>query len=108
MKIIVCYKELKIGSLSYNGKIYTYNCLPDFNEFEAKYGYIDYPLAHANGQKSEQMPRYFAEFVERLIHNVGISTKLDINLNKDSYFDILARYSQLPQVKNTFYFKLNN
>ena len=104
MKVKLCYKDLKIGELTYDGDKYEYVSLPDISKFLKEYGYIDFPLASIKNKKSREMPYFFAEFVERLIYNPAMSTKLNINLNVDNYFDILYRYAKLPQVKNTFYY----
>lgn len=104
MKIKLCYENYKIGELSFDGEEYMYKSLPDKDEFLKQYGFIKFDLAEVKKNHYQEMPYFFAEFVERLIHNVGMSTKLNINLNEDSYFDILYRYAKLPQVKNTFYF----
>lgn len=102
--IILCYKNLKLGKLEFDGKKYIYTSLPERQEFLKEYGYIDFSLAEVDKQTYKEMPYFFAKFVETLIHNVGMATKLDINLNKDTYFDILYRYAKLPQAKNTFYY----
>ena len=81
MKVKLCYKDLKIGELTYDGDKYEYVSLPDRSKFLKEYGYIDFPLASIKSKKSREMPYFFAEFVERLIYNPAMSTKLNINLN---------------------------
>lgn len=102
--IILCYKNYKIGCLDYDGDVYTYRSLPDKQKFLKEYGFIKFNLADIDEQTYKNMPKFFADFVEKLIQNSYMATKLNINLTRDSYYDILFRYSQLPQMKNTFYF----
>ena len=104
MDIIVCYKNFKIGKLSFDGKDYIYKSLKDSLAFNKEYGFIDYPLAKVDNERFKEIPHFFSTFVDVLIHNIEMSSKLDINLNTDSYFDILYRYAKLPQIKNTFYY----
>lgn len=104
MSIILCYRDYKIGKLNCDGEKYNYEILPDYSEFEKKYAYLAYNLRELSNKQFDDMPPFFSRFVERLINNVGFSSKLDINLEKDTYFDILTRYAELPQDKNTFNF----
>ena len=52
MKVKLCYKDLKLGELTYDGDKYEYVSLPDRSKFLKEYGYIDFPLASIKSKKS--------------------------------------------------------
>ena len=104
MKIIVCYKNYLLGELEKNDNCYIYISLKDIDKFKDQYNFIDFELINVKNKTYKKLPYFFTEFVDRLIFNPLISNKLNIDLKRDSYFDILYRYSKLPQDKNSFYF----
>lgn len=104
MKIKVCYKNFLLGEIEKNDNSYTYSSLKDVDKFKEQYNFLDFELIDVKNKTYKKLPYFFTEFVDRLIFNPLMSDKLNIDLEKDSYFDILYRYAKLPQDKNSFYF----
>ena len=104
MKIKVCYKDFSIGEIEKKDNFYIYTSLKDIEKFKTQYGFIDFELMNVDKKTYKKLPYFFTEFVDKLIFNPLMNKKLNIDLEKDSYFDILYRYAKLPQDKNSFYF----
>ncbi|MBR4270169.1 MAG: hypothetical protein IKQ31_00625 [Clostridia bacterium] len=106
MAILICYKNYKLGKLDFDGETYLYTSLPDSLIFAKKYPFIDFPLAKVQSEEDTEMPYFFEKFVENLVFNESMNKLLDINLERDTYFDVLSKYAKLNQDKNTFYYEL--
>ena len=104
MKIKVCYKDFSIGEIEKKDNLYIYTSLRDIQKFKTQYGFIDFELMNVDKTTYKKLPYFFTEFVDKLIFNPLMNKKLNIDLEKDSYFDILYRYAKLPQDQNSFYF----
>ncbi len=106
MKVMLCYKNYKLGTLEFDGKTYKYTLLDDSAAFIKKYSFIKFPLANAKSERYDEMPYFFEKFVTDLVFNESMSRELDIDLEHETYFDVLCKYAKLKQDKNTFYYVL--
>ncbi len=104
MKIKICYKDFLLGEIEKVDNLYVYTSLEDMEKFKVQYGFINFELMDVKKKTYKTLPYFFLEFVDRLVFNPLMREKLNIDLEKDNYFDILYRYSKLPQNKNSFHF----
>lgn len=105
MSLILYYKDYRIGKLDYNGGKFVYESLPQMKDFVKEYGFLNFDLKDTERLEGEYVPPFFAKLAESVVHNSLLATELNINLEKETYYDVLEKYANLPQVKNTFHLK---
>lgn len=99
MKIILCYKNIELGTLWYEFGVYTYNSNKagerEFGQFLTS---KSYDLYNSNGRTSKTLFQPFFEIVENIKQRKDILELLGVQQNKGDY-EILCAYAKQNQDK---------
>lgn len=104
MKLILCFKDIKLGSLTYDEGAYHYH---SFEEGEAQFlSYLSskaYKLFGSNDFESQKLFEPFAKMVKSIRERKDLMQKCFANQNTND-FQLLCAFAQLKQ--DTFGYNL--
>ena len=106
MKVVLCFKQLQLGELSFQNGLYEYNSnLNGENEFKNYLNSANYGLFSSNGKKSAMLFEPFAKIVKDIKQRPDLMKFCSLDENSSDY-EILCEYAKTNQFDAGFHLKL--
>ena len=103
MKVVLCFKQLQLGELSYQNGLYEYNSnLSGENEFKNYLNSVNYTLFSSVGKKSAKLFEPFAQIVKNIRQRPDLMAACLIDENS-SDFEVLCEYAKTNQFDAGFH-----
>ena len=103
MKVILCFKQLQLGELSYQNGVYQYNSnVNDEKKFENYLNFANYKLFASRGRSSRTLEEPFATIVKDIWQIPGLLGLCSLTSNS-SDFEVLCEYAKTNQFNQGYH-----
>lgn len=103
MKVILCFKQLQLGELSYQNGVYQYNSnVNDEKKFENYLNFANYKLFASRGRTSRTLEEPFATIVKDIRLRPDLLELCSLTSNS-SDFEILCEYAKTNQFNQGYH-----
>lgn len=103
MKVILCFKQLQLGELSYQNGVYQYNSnVNDEKKFENYLNFANYKLFASRGRTSRTLEEPFATIVKDIRLRPDL-LGLCLLTSNSSDFEVLCEYAKTNQFNQGYH-----
>lgn len=103
MKVILCFKQLQLGELSYQNGVYQYNSnVNDEKKFENYLNFANYKLFASRGRTSRTLEEPFVTIVKDIKQRPDL-LELCLLTSNSSDFEILCEYAKTNQFNQGYH-----